>query len=319
MMKGLIHTDIFLHILTSSMIPIFFLISLGFILYKTLDLDITTLSKINFYLFVPGFAFVNLYTSRFSTELLLVILAALLILAVNGCLGALIPKIGRFDKGLTAAFQISLMFYNTGNIGVPLVLLAFADSPYLETALAAQLMVYLVQNLSINSLGFVIAGSTRMSTGHALIKVLQMPAVYAALLAFMLKTVPYDFTKMVIWPALVHVKDAMISVALVTLGVQLARTRFNFKSPLAYMSVLIRLVGGPLIAFFLVHLLGLEGVAAQIVVISSACPTAVNSALIAVQYDNYPDFAAQSVMLSTIFSAVTLTGVIYAADRFIPL
>ena len=81
----------------------------------------------------------------------------------------------------------------------------------------------------------------------------------------------------------------------------------------------VRLIGGPIIAFFLIKVFGFTGMTAQALMISSSVPTAVNSALIAVEFDNYPDFASQAVMISTLFSAVSLVIVIYSARLLFPV
>lgn len=50
---------------------------------------------------------------------------------------------------------------------------------------------------------------------------------------------------------------------------------------------------------------------AQVLFISSSVPSAVSTALIAVEFNNEPDFASQVVMTGTLMSAVTVTAVIY--------
>jgi malate permease and related proteins len=47
--------------------------------------------------------------------------------------------------------------------------------------------------------------------------------------------------------------------------------------------------------------------------ISSSIPTAVNTALIAVERNNHPDFASMAVMTSTILSSITLVIVVYVS------
>lgn len=76
---------------------------------------------------------------------------------------------------------------------------------------------------------------------------------------------------------------------------------------------------GPLIAYYLIIVLQISGVVAQTLMISSAVPTAVNTALIAVECDNHPDFASQVVMVSTLFSLITVTGVICIANILFPV
>ncbi|SFE38238.1 hypothetical protein SAMN05216238_11449 [Lentibacillus persicus] len=80
-----------------------------------------------------------------------------------------------------------------------------------------------------------------------------------------------------------------------------------------YLSVVLRLLIGPVISLAIIFIFGIEGTPAQALLIASAMPTSVNSSVIAQEYDNYPRLAAQIVLFSTLFSAVSVTGVIYLA------
>ena len=146
-----------------------------------------------------------------------------------------------------------------------------------------------------------------------------MPTLYVVVLAFTLKAIPYDFTQLPVWPALVYAKGALVPIALITLGVQLSRTKFRFGNKDVYLAVFFRLIVGPLIAYLMILLFNLEGVIAQTLMISTAVPTAVNSALIAVECDNHPDYASQMVMVATILSSLTLVAVIYISARLFPI
>jgi predicted permease len=64
--------------------------------------------------------------------------------------------------------------------------------------------------------------------------------------------------------------------------------------------------------------MGFHGVVTQTILIAYSVPTAVNTALIAVECDSCQDFASQAVMVSTI-SAVTLTLAIYLARIIFPI
>lgn len=57
--------------------------------------------------------------------------------------------------------------------------------------------------------------------------------------------------------------------------------------------------------------INITGIAAKTLMISSSLPTAVNTALIAIERKNYPDFASQAVMSATLCSAITLVLVVY--------
>ena len=146
-----------------------------------------------------------------------------------------------------------------------------------------------------------------------------MPVIYTISLAFLLKLIPYDLTSTPIWIGLDYIKTGMISIALITLGVQLSKTKFNFADKDVYITTVTRLLGGPIIALILIKLMGLNGIVAQTLMISTSVPSAVNSALIAVEYDNEPEFASQVVLTATVFSAISLSMVIYFARILFPI
>lgn len=318
---------IFFHILSNNIIPIFTLIALGFMLNKAFDLDIFTLSKINFFIFVPIFVFVNLLTTEIELQLIQALIFGVIILIFNMGITSIVARLRGYDLSLKSAFKNSIMFYNSGNIGVPLITLVFSSgafvingqTPYLGIAVTCQVMILVVQNVTTNTIGFFNAGRAHMDWKESLLKICKMPTIYAIPTALVLKYFQVDMTRVPIWPALEFVRQGLISVALITLGVQLSRTSFNFKDREVYLAVAMRLIGGPLLALILLKFFGVQGILAQVLMISSSVPTSVNTALIAVEYNNRPDFASQAVMISTLLSALTLTGVIYFAGLLFPV
>jgi predicted permease len=233
----------------------------------------------------------------------------------------------KYERAKKYAFINSVSFYNSGNIGIPLITLVFSSppfivdgrTPYLDMALTAQIMMLVVQNISINSLGFFNAGRAKLNFRESIRKILKVPTIYTVPSAFLLKLVPFDMTTLPFWPALEYLRNALVAVALLTLGVQISRTKFNKLKPGVILSLLLRLVGGPAITLALIHLMSIQGLVAQVVFISSGVPTAVNTALIAVEYDNHADFASQVVLLSTLLCTLTLSGIIYAARILFPV
>ena len=146
-----------------------------------------------------------------------------------------------------------------------------------------------------------------------------MPVIYVIPTALVLKALPFDFTETPVWPALQYARNALICIALLALGIQLSKTSFKINNKDVYLAVGIRLLGGPLMALILIHLMRFDGVIAQALLISSSVPTSVNSALIAVEYNNRPEFASQVVAATTLLSAFTLTAVIYIARILFPV
>lgn len=101
--------------------------------------------------------------------------------------------------------------------------------------------------------------------------------------------------------------DAMIPVLLLTLGLQLREAgKLNWGKDVL-MASMIRIAAGPVIAFALMPVIGISGVAASTGIIQAAMPPAVLSAIIAIEYNIVPAFVASVVCLSTLLSLVSLT------------
>lgn len=318
---------VFLHILAHNIIPVFIIVGIGFIMGKKFKVNLFTLSKFTIYVFVPAFVFFNLYTAELSMDMFKILIFSTTYMTASWCLGYIISKIRKFDEGMTSAFENSIMFNNSGNIGISLITLVFGSmpyiingkTPYLHQALAAQVIILIFMNVTMNTIGFYNAGRAKMTVKDSFYQILTMPSIYAIILALVLKYFNTEVTTTPIWPALVNIKDGLVPMALLTLGVQLSKTKFDFMNVNVNLAVFTRLVLGPLMAVIFIHIFGFTGVIAQTILISYSVPTAVNTVIIAVDCKNYENFASQQVMVSTIFSAVTLTTAIYVAGLLFPL
>ncbi|MHC1719637.1 MAG: AEC family transporter [Clostridiaceae bacterium] len=319
--------NIFLNILGNNIVPIFLLMGIGYIINRKFDVNIFTLSKLIFYVFVPGYVFYNLYVTDLSFDMIWIILFSIVYMAANYFLAILISKIRKYDMGRTNAFKNCIMFNNSGNIGISLIILVFSNAPYviggqtpyLEQAVTAQVIILVFMNITMNTLGFFNAGRATMDMKDSLRQIFTMPSIYAVALALLLKYLQTDVTGTFLWPALLTIKGGLVPMALLTLGVQLSKTKFNWGDADVNLAVFTRLVIGPILAVVFIKIFGFYGVVAQTILISYAVPTAANTALIAVECDNERDYATQEVMVSTIFSTVTLTTVIYFAFVLFPV
>lgn len=306
--------QVFTFILFNNISPIFIIIALGYILTKKFELDIYTLSKLNFYIFIPSLVFVKVYQTDIKIDFLKAFLFGITILICLALLGWIISYLMNHKASKANALLNSIMFYNSGNFGLPLIMLVFGSTPHVSYAVSIQIMILLIQNLATYTVGFFNAGRGQMHYLDSIKKIFEMPAIYGIAAAVLLKFVDFDFTQLPVWTALEYLKNGLIPVALLTMGAQLYNTDFKFKSMDIYAASLTRLLGGPVLAYLLINILGIEGVMAQVLFISSSVPSAVSTALIAVEFKNEPDFASQVVMTTTLMSAVTLTAVIYLSN-----
>lgn len=317
----------FLHILGNNIVPIFTIISLGFVLSKKFDFNLYTLSKMIFYLINPVFIFVNLYTTDLDLSMLKVLLFCILFQIINDFLARLIAKVRKYDIGLTNAFKNSIMFNNSSNIGLSLITLVFSsapfiidgNTPYLGQAIAVQIIIMVFMNLTTNTIGFYNAGRAKMNFKDSIRQIFSLPAIYAIPLALLFKYIQVDLTITPLWPALIYIKNALVPITLITLGVQLSKTEFKFRDINVHIAVFTRLIIGPILALGFIYIMNFTGIVAITILIAYSVPTAVNTALIAVECDNNKEFASQMVMVSTVLSAITLTFAIYAAIVLFPV
>lgn len=297
-----------LYILQTVLLPIFIMIMLGYIIQKKFLLDLNTLAKLNIYVFVPGFIFVKFYKTNFALSLLLYIVVFFIIyMAVLFIIGKVLTAIRKTDKGEATTLSNSLMFFNSGNYGVPVNDLVFKGDPL---AMSVQVIVLSLQNIFTFSYGVFAIQSLHIGKLKALLGYFKMPVLYALLLAIILNYANVPIPEFV-WTPANYVADAMIAIALLMLGAQISKIKFSFKWSKSYIYVFIRLIIGPFIALIIIKIMGIEGIIAQTLFIASAMPTSVNSSVIAQEYDNHPELAAELVFLSTLLSAITVVIVIY--------
>ncbi|MFC4386794.1 AEC family transporter [Gracilibacillus marinus] len=292
-------------------LPVFILLVIGYILYVKFTLDIATLSKLNIYFVVPGFIFVKLYTATFEWYLFVQILLFFVLLVVAlFFIAAGLAILMKFKDGKQLTFTNSVLFFNSGNYGVPVNDLAFKSDPF---AMSVQVIVLTLQNIFLFSYGIFSLRAQREGKWRAALGYFKMPVLYAMLAGVLCNTLNLAIPDPILVSA-TYISNAMVALALITLGAQVARLKFNIRLKAVYISAILRLIGSPIIAYFLIQLFQLDGILAKALFIASAMPTSVNSAVIAEEYNSYPDLAAQTVLFSTIVSMFTVTATVYLAQ-----
>jgi predicted permease len=303
----------FSHILLSNVIPLCIMIAVGATLQKVFQLDIKTLSKLNFYLFSPVIVFKMLYESTISGVILLQVLLFFFVsMAFLVIIVELIMRVRRYDSGMRSAMRNSVIFYNSANYAIPLNQLVFVGDAF---TLSIQIIIMMMQSLLPNTYGIYSVNSHKSTLRATMRTVLSMPTIYAIPLGFLLKGLSVTIPQPIYIP-INYISNAFIATALVTLGVQLGSMKWQIKLSDVLISNFLRLLIGPALGFLVVCLFGIHGSMAKALILSSAVPTSLSSVLLAVEFDNEPEFASQAIFSSTIFSIFTVTLIIYLL-RFI--
>lgn len=304
-----------LQILWTVIAPIFVLIALGFTVERRLGLELKTLTRLNFWVFVPAFLFIRIYESQLNPAQVGQIFRHFLVFfPILAGLTWFVARVAGFEDRMRRALTSTVLFYNSGNYGIPVAQLAF---PHAVLPLQVQSAIVMIQNISNFTMGLVLVAGGRGGRRRDTFKsVLKLPMVYVLATALTMR-----WTGLVppepVYQALHWLERGTVPIAVVTLGAQMAALKVPpITLPLA-LSLMLRLWVAPVIGFGLVWLWGWKGEVAEALVISTSFPTAVNAALLAYEYDNEPQFAAAAVFYSTLFSALTVTGVIFLAQRWL--
>lgn len=298
----------FIHIVKDIILPIFIIIAIGYTLQKKFHMHVPTLAKINMFFLVPAFIFVKLYSTQLSFQLFgYVLLFFIIIIVLLYVISSITARLIGLENGKKVTFSNSAMFFNSGNYGVPVNDLVFKGDPF---AMSIQVIVLTLQNILTFTYGIFTLQSIKIGKLKAMLGYFKMPVLYAMLSGILLNYLNVPIPSFV-WVPANYIADAMVGIALLTLGAQVAEINFKAGLSKVYWSLFIRLLVGPAIALGLIFLFKIDGVFAQALLIALSMPTSVNSAIIAEEYDNYPGFAAQIVFYSTILSSLTVSFVIY--------
>lgn len=300
--------NILFHILLDIIFPIFVLIVAGAILQRTVKLNLSTLSTLTVYFLLPAVCFVNIYQSKLPNAVVSQTLGYLMLFNfILILISMVIAKANKFDRKLSSTFKNSMVLSNSGNYGLPVSEMAFAGNPI---AMSIQIIIMIFQNILTFTYGLYNCVSAQSSGMEVLRKIMRLPVIYALLLAVFLKMLHVEIP-FYIWKPIENASNAFLAVALVTLGAQVAYLKITHISRPIVWIVIGRLMISPIVGFFVITVLGLKGITAQALFIASSFPTSRNSSLLALEYDNYPEYASQAVLLTTIISSFTVAIVVY--------
>lgn len=300
-----------IEILRDICLPLLAVMGLGWGIDRKFRLSMETLVKLNLYVFVPAFIFTRLTTSELSHALSVQVIGfTFCVLVLMGVASWAVAR----NPQERIAMQLGTMFYNSGNWGIPLMALAFP-----RQGPVAQVFVLATMNVSMFTLGVMLAG---MQADHRedrkappawrrLLPVLRQPSLYAIGSAILVRWLDLPVQKVVfLWKPLEYLADALVGFALLTLGVQLSQTRPpRVGSRLAW-ALVIRLIGGPLIAIGLTRLFGFSGEFAAVLILGAASPTAVNAALVVHEFKGDSRFTAAVVFYTTLLAVPVVTALL---------
>jgi predicted permease len=223
-------------------------------------------------------------------------LATLGVMALVGALAMVVLRAFRFPA---RTYLPSVVFPNTGNMGLPLCLFAFG-----QAGLSLAIVVFLVVATFNFSVGVAIVSGERHPG-----RLLRMPLLWAAAIAVTLVLTGW---RLPVWVAnTVHIMGGLtIPLMLLSLGVTLSTLRVEMIGRSLFFALL-RYGFGFGAGLVVCRLLGLTGVARGVVILQAAMPPAVFNYMMAERYRRDPEHVAGIVVVSTVLSLAVMPVVLW--------
>jgi predicted permease len=283
--------------------------ALGYVLAKKFTLDLNTLSKLNFYVFIPVYMFYSLLWFKPNPQdMEWSVLFNILFVGLSFLLMFIIAKAFRFNKSMVPMSLLTSVIFNSANYGIPVVEQAFHDE-----GIPIQIITITVMNVLTYTMGVLITGGWG-EWREGFKTILKLPILYALFGALLLRVLSIPLPD-ALMSSLKWTSDGMLSIALLTLGAQLSQGGLSMKHPKElWLTVAGRLILGPLLALLILKGFAITGLTAKVLFVSSAFPTAVITVMFGIEYKRTPLFAADVVFLTTLLSAFSVTIAISLAN-----
>jgi len=278
--------------LVEILFPIFGIVAAGYFYARHHKPEMAVANRLNMDVFVPALVFAAMAGKSFDLAAYAPLaLGGLIILLTCGLLAWALAKVAGVQPKTIVP---PMMFNNSGNIGLPLAVLAWG-----EDALPAAVILFMVENTLHFSFG-----ARLLDPGARLLTLWRVPVVFAAIAGLTVAVL-----KIPVWqPLVIAIKllgDVSVPLLLFSLGVRMTDVSFR-EWRLATGSALLRPLAGMLIAAGVIQLLGLQGRDAAMLFVFGALPPAVLNFLFAERYRQEPERVASIVLIGNLAALVFL-------------
>ncbi|WP_298817831.1 AEC family transporter [Chloroflexus sp.] len=300
-------------ILIDVLLPIAVVATAGFALRRTLPLDLVTLNRLMIYGLSPALIFVALVRADLrgpdAGRMLFFAVGVLVLMALTVWISALVLRLR--GKEVTALLLTS-MFMNSGNYGLPASRFAFGEAGF-----TLGVFYFIMQSIMAQTLGVAVAAAGAASGERhvwrqVVDRLIHMPQLYAVAGALALRWLGFNPATASgiahsLFEGVALLSEAALPIMLLILGVQLGAGAPIVQPTMVAFATAIRLIISPLLAFGLARLLGMDGIALGVGVMMAGMPTAVNTTILAIEFDTRPQLVVSTVVVSSFASLVTLS------------
>lgn len=283
--------------LLNIIVPVFAVTGLGYLFARKREQapDMEFINSVNVHLFCPALIFSALLANpvNLASDWALVAGGVAIIVLPGILLLALKPK------GMTRpAFLMTGMFRNTGNMGIPLMMLAYG-----KDVLGDIIVLFVLSNTLHFSLGIWLISRARGAWNW-----LRNPNVWAGVLGLL--CAPWrEQIPLFIQTSVEMLGQVSIPLMLFSLGVRMASGRIS-QLGLALRINLLYLLAGLISVALVVAVLPLSAIWIKMLVLSAALPPAVLNYLLSEQYRTDTDTVASVVLLGNLLAVIVMPVVI---------
>lgn len=297
-------------ILASVSLPILFVCLLGYLFQKYRNPDSKSFADVSLYILAPCLVIYALTTTDHQLGTILEIVYFTGLHTVF-CWGAsiVIGRLNRLASPAQRALDLTSIFSNSNNYGLPLLLLAFGSAGF------ALGVTYVVgQIILVNTLGLYLASRSTFQPKQALRQIVKVPLIYAVLAGLILFV-----TNTRLPDSLGHtlklLGDGYAGIVLLILGFQLQKAKWsNMLRKEVIIATLLRTFLVPVLAIIVLKILSIQGTLAAVLLVQSGMPAAINCVVLAEKYGGDQEAVALTVAASTLVSFLWLPFLIAIAN-----
>ncbi|CAB1262621.1 Membrane transport protein [Clostridiaceae bacterium BL-3] len=291
--------------LIQVIVPLSIPVIAGVLLVRFKNLDIKHLVTLVLYYLTPAMIFQALITAQVSWgDVYKTIAFSIVNLTLMWTAANILGKVLKLSSPNIAGLTLISTMTNSMNYGLPLVLLAFG-----KLGLDKASIYVVAQMIIVNTVGVYFAARSRFSAKDAVKSVFSLPAIYAAVLAILLRAfnlnLPGGIEK-----GISMISQAYSPIVLTILGAQMAGVKnsdLKLETRSAFWSGMIsRLILSPIIACFCLYILRISGMLYSVLFILASMPVAVNSVILAEKFDASPQIVSKCILWTTLASFIVL-------------
>ncbi|OEY65885.1 AEC family transporter [Marinobacter sp. X15-166B] len=282
----------------ATLLPVFAIAACGALYGRYRSPDIQGLNTLNMELFVPMLVFAVLADQQAPLQDYAHLAVAATVIVLGS--GLLLWPLAKWLQLDVKTFLPPMMFNNSGNMGLPLIVLAFG-----EAALPAAVVLFIVEMLLHFSVGL------RMLDPHSpLWRLFRVPVVIATIAGLSINLGGVALPGWLL-EALNMLGSVCIPLMLFTLGVRMLEVDFN-DWKLGMLGAVACPLSGLILACPLVWLMDLPPLQVAALWVFAALPPAVLNYMVAEQYRQEPHRVASLVLIGNLGSLVVMPLVLGA-------